>query len=100
MAYHVNLSVRARNDLRNIYDRVEVVQSTNASLWYWGLVDAINSLENRCPAMKEDSNLKQLLYGHRKHIYRIIYRIVKNTRVVAVLHIRHAARSELIPQKL
>ena len=103
MAYHVDLSVRATNDLRRIYKRIEADQSINASRWYWGLVDAINSLENfphRCPATNEDSNLKQLLYGHRKHLYRIIFRISVAQKTVEVLHIRHGAQSDFDTENL
>jgi plasmid stabilization system protein ParE len=97
MAYHVDLSVRAMNDLRCIYEWIEVEQSIKAPRWYWGLVDAINSLENfphRCPATKENSRLKHLLHDHRKHVYRIIFRISEAHKKVEVIHIRHGAQSD------
>lgn len=103
MAYHVDLSLRAMNDLRDIYSRIEVEQSIKASQWYWGLVDAINSLENlpsRCPATKENPHLRHLLYGHRKNVYRIIFRISKTRKNVDVLHIRHGAQSDFKSESL
>jgi mRNA-degrading endonuclease RelE of RelBE toxin-antitoxin system len=33
-----------------------------------------------------------LLYGHKPHIYRIIYRVVERHKRVDVVHIRHGAR--------
>jgi mRNA-degrading endonuclease RelE of RelBE toxin-antitoxin system len=40
----------------------------------------------------EDGGLRQLLYGRRPHVYRIIYEIDEGNRIVSVLHIRHGAR--------
>jgi len=36
-----------------------------------------------------------LLYGHKPHIYRVIYRILERPKHVEVLHIRHGAMDEL-----
>jgi hypothetical protein len=40
----------------------------------------------------ENAGLKHLLYGHKPHIYRVIYRVLEKHKQVDVLHIRHAAR--------
>jgi len=35
-----------------------------------------------------------LLYGHKPHIYRVIYRILERPKQVEVLHIRHGAMDQ------
>jgi plasmid stabilization system protein ParE len=39
--------------------------------------------------------VRHLLYGHRPHIYRVIYRVLEKQKEVDVLHVRHGARNEL-----
>jgi len=48
----------------------------------------------------EDRDLRQLLYGNKPHIYRVIYRILENQKHVDVLHIRHGARQNFKPADL
>jgi len=38
--------------------------------------------------------LRHLLYGHKPHVYRLIYRIVEKPKRVEVLHIRHGAMNK------
>jgi toxin ParE1/3/4 len=62
---------------------------------YRGLKEAILSLEekpDRCPETPETPKLRNLLYGHKPRVYRVIYRVAKKGKQVDVLHIRHAAR--------
>jgi plasmid stabilization system protein ParE len=33
-----------------------------------------------------------LLYGHKPHIYRAIFRVLEKQKRVEVLHVRHGAR--------
>ena len=73
-------------------------QSPEAALgWYQGLREAIQSLAehpHRCPAAPEAEGLsetvRQLLYGKRRGIYRILFLIREQT--VHVISIRHGAR--------
>jgi plasmid stabilization system protein ParE len=95
MAYRVNLSARAERDLRHLYQEINAVHSATARKWYRGLKKRILSLgthPNRCPVTPENKELRHLLYGHGRSIYRVIYRVIE-TRV-EVLHIRHGARSK------
>ena len=95
MAYLVNLTVRAERDLDLIFNTINVEHSDAALKWYRGLKEAILSLEqhpNRCPETQEDTKLRHLLYGHKPHIYRVIYRVTEKSKRVDVLHIRHGAR--------
>ena len=95
MAYLVSLSSRAERDLARLYGEIHAGRSDAALKWYRGLKDAILSLEqqpNRCPVAPESGKLRHLLYGHKPHIYRAIYRVLEDRKQVEVLHIRHGAR--------
>ena len=97
MAYRVKIMPRAERDLAAIYTRIEAPSSDAAFTWYRGLRDAIRTLgaqPNRCPATPEDKDLRNLLYGNKPHIYRVIYRTNQRQKQVEVLHIRHGARDK------
>jgi mRNA-degrading endonuclease RelE of RelBE toxin-antitoxin system len=62
------------------------------------LTEAIYSLEEmpeRGATTPEYSQLRQLLYGKKRHAYRLIYAIDESSHVVSVLHIRHGAQDVL-----
>jgi plasmid stabilization system protein ParE len=95
MAYLVNLTVRAERDLALLFHAINAGNSDAAIKWYGGLKQAILSLEqqpNRCPETPENAKLRHLLYGHKPHIYRVIYRVAEKSKRVDVVHIRHGAR--------
>jgi plasmid stabilization system protein ParE len=95
MAYLVSIASRAERDFASLYEEIDAGQSDAALKWYRGLKEAILSLEelpNRCPATPEKGQLRHLLYGHRPHVYRVIYRVLERQKRVEVLHIRHGAR--------
>jgi toxin ParE1/3/4 len=74
-----------------------------ARAWYFGLKEDILTLRStpgRCPVTPEAKGVRQLLYGHKPHIYRVIYRILETQKQVEVLHIRHGARDEFAPRDL
>ena len=95
MAYLVSITSRAERDLAHLYVEINAEHSDAALKWYRSLKEAILSLEeqpNRCPFISRRKKLRHLLYGHKPHIYRVIYRVVENQKEVEVLHIRHGAR--------
>ena len=95
MAYRVSITSRAERDLAHLYEEVNVEYSDAALKWYRALKEAVLSLEerpNRCPLIRRRKELRHLLYGHKPHIYRVIYRVLENQKEVEVLHIRHGAR--------
>jgi len=95
MTYLVNVAIRAQRDLALIFDAINAEHSDAAIAWYVGLKEAILSLEkhpNRCPETPETPKLRQLLYGHKPHVYRVIFRVTEKAKQVDVLHIRHGAR--------
>lgn len=98
MPYLVNLTVRAERDLALVFDAINAEHSAAALNWYWGLKEAILSLEeqpNRCPETPENARLRHLLYGKKPHIYRVIFRVTEKSKEVDVLHIRHGARQRI-----
>ncbi|PYV82825.1 MAG: hypothetical protein DMG93_10610 [Acidobacteria bacterium] len=97
MAYRVKISARAERDLMEIYEHIRAEESERAKNWYFGLGETILSLHNmpgRCPTAPENRKLRQLLYGNKPNVYRLIFRITRKSSHVDVLHIRHGARSQ------
>jgi toxin ParE1/3/4 len=95
MACLVNVAVRAERDLVLIFDVINAEHPDAAIKWYRGLKEAILSLEeqpNHSPETPETPKLRHLLYGHKPHVYRVIYRGMEKSKQVDVLHIRHGAR--------
>ena len=95
MAYRVELTFRAFDDLDRLYLITEAAGSEQASVWFNGLQVAIFSLSEypaRCPVTPESKALPHLLYGRGRHVYRVIFTIDENAKVVKVTHIRHGAQ--------
>jgi toxin ParE1/3/4 len=98
MAYVVNTTPKAEWDLACLYRQINAEHSDAALEWYLGIKQAILSLErqpNRCPVTREKDKLRHLLYGHKPHVYRVIYRVMEKQKRVEVLHIRHGAMRKL-----
>jgi toxin ParE1/3/4 len=103
MAYAVKITPPAEGGLALLYRQINADYSPAAMEWYLGIKEAILSLEqqpNRCPLTRRKDKLRHLLYGHKPHIYRVIYRVLEKQKQVEVLHIRHGARRKLKPSDL
>ena len=95
MAYRVEITPRAERDLTSLFAYLNAADSQQAHEWYLGLKAAILSLSempNRNPVTRENKRLRQLLYGRKPHVYRVIFRVKSKGRQVEILHIRHGAR--------
>jgi plasmid stabilization system protein ParE len=99
MAYLVELSLRAEQDLNYITERISANSSAAAARWLDGLTKAIDTLESfprRCRITPESKKTKQglrhLLYGSM----RVIYEIDEVRKLVSVISIRHSAMDEFI----
>lgn len=98
MDFRVDLSERAQGDIAAIYDWLLAEHAGDAGeRWFAALRAAIASLTrlpSRCPLAPENQDspvkLRQLLYGRRPHVYRILFAIEDDA--VQVLHIRHGRR--------
>jgi plasmid stabilization system protein ParE len=103
MAYLVRIAPRAERDLSILFEDIHAGNSEAALKWYEGLKAAVVTLEklpNRYQEADENSQLRQLLYGKKPHIYRVIYRVREEEKRVHVLHIRHAARHNFMPSEI
>lgn len=98
MDFRVELAEQAQRDIAAIYDWLRSQQAGDAGeRWFVALRSAIGSLANlpsRCPLAPENRDssveVRQLLYGERPHVYRILFAIQGD--MVQVLHIRHGRR--------
>ena len=98
MDFRVKLTDQAKSDVSAIHAWLLAQEAGDAGArWFSSLRQAISSLSvlpARCPLAPESREspleVRQLLYGRRPHIYRILFSI--DELVVHVLHIRHGRR--------
>jgi plasmid stabilization system protein ParE len=101
MAFRVETTARAERDADKLLRWLLARHAGETGLrWYEGLENAIATLAElpeRCPLAPENTRVpfevRQLLYGRRPHVYRILFTIDGDT--VYVLHIRHGHREPL-----
>ena len=98
MTFRVEVTAQAEHDSDLILDWLLSHHAGNAGVrWIEALQDAIKSLgefPKRCALAPESKifpfETRQLLYGHKSNVYRILFTIAEET--VYVLHIRHGRR--------
>ena len=102
MTYRVELANRAVRDLEFLYLEKNAAESQAAARWYNRLEEAVSALETypyRCLVASESRKMKrrlrQLLYGKKPHVYRLIYEVDERRHTVWVLTIRHGARRKV-----
>jgi toxin ParE1/3/4 len=107
MRYLVEFAPRAVRDLEILYVEKNAAESPAAARWYNELELAVYTLVSypyRCPVAPEARRMKRklrnLLYGKKPHVYRVIYEVDEDRQAVLVLHIRHGARRKLKPSDL
>ena len=99
MTYLVKITAEAEREADSILEWLLSQHAGDAALqWFAALEDAIESLSQfpkRCMIASENSafvfEVRQLLYGHPPHVYRILFMIDRDT--VYVLHLRHGLAS-------
>jgi plasmid stabilization system protein ParE len=105
MDFRVELSEQAQGDIAAIYDWLESQLAGDAGTrWFVALgaaIESLNSFPFRCPLAPENPDspveVRQLVYGHKPHLYRILFSIQGST--VHVLHIRHGRRRPVRPSE-
>jgi len=102
MTYLVEFAARAARDLETLYMEKNAAESDAAARWFNELELAVNALArhpNRCPvapeARRAKRKIRNLLYGKKPHVYRVIYEIDESRQAVMVLTIRHTARRRM-----
>ena len=106
MKYRVDLTARAEHDRDAAFDWYAENYSLDfAARWYNGLTRAIRDLAmnpQQCGfALENDKfpfDLRELLYGGRRHKHRVLFTIHDDQ--VLVLHIRHSAQRDLTENDL
>ena len=103
MKFEVRVELEAWEDLDGALAWFEAHAPALAADWYDGLMEGLRSLAaspQRCPLAPENAEFKeeirQLLYGRRRGMYRILFTI--RGRRVHVVHVRHGARQHLTPE--
>jgi plasmid stabilization system protein ParE len=95
MEFRVRTTAEAEEDAHSILDRLMSRYGERFGIqWFQTLQEAIASLSRfpkRCPIARDaeelDFQVRQLLYGRRPHVYRILFTIDGDT--IFILHIRH-----------
>lgn len=109
MAYSVELTPRAADDADKAAEYIRQFAPKAAQRWFDGLIQAVLSLEEmpqRCPLAPETERLgielRQLLYGKRGGLFRIVFRLYEQLQppVVRVVAIRHGARDRMTSEEL
>lgn len=101
MTFLVELTNRADRDLRRIYQRINAENSRQARDWFNEPEAAVLSLDRnpaRGAVTPEDRALRELRFGRKRNVYRIIYSIDERRHTVAMLHIRRAAQDAFTPE--
>ena len=104
MTFRVEVSAQAERDAESILDWLISQRAGETGLrWFLALDDAIATratFPKRCPLAPESARfpfeVRQLLYGRKPHLYRILFSIEGET--VRVLHIRHGRRKPVTGQ--
>jgi plasmid stabilization system protein ParE len=103
--YKLIIQPPALEDIEAAYLYIRERAPFSADKWLAGLEKAILSLEqfpSRCGLAREstefDEEIRQLLYGKRTGIYRILF-VIRNTTIY-VLHFRHGARDAISDDEL
>ncbi|SEB82837.1 type II toxin-antitoxin system RelE/ParE family toxin [Terriglobus roseus] len=95
MAFPIKLTRRAERDLAHIANYVDVQLHLAASDWFVGLTDTILSLRHlpkRGSLVAGKSGRRQLFYGSKPHVYKVIYVVNDAAGKVTILQVRHGAR--------
>ena len=105
MAFRVEISDQAERDGDSILEWLLSQHAGQAGIdWFLALDDAFASLAEipeRCPIAPENTRfpfeVRQLLYGRKPRVYRIIFTIEGET--VHILHIRYSRRKPVVPSE-
>lgn len=101
MAFEVKYTARAEDDLDDILGWLLAKGAGETGRrWFQGLRKAVGTLADlphRCMLARENDSvpfeMRQLLYGRRPHVYRILFTVAGNT--VFILRILHGRRESL-----
>lgn len=100
MAFQVEITPIAEAQIQQAYRWYREHNPEFADRWFRGLMNAIATLQQkpqRCSLAVEhyifSEEVRQLLYGKAKNVYRVLFTIRDTT--VYVLYVRHSAQAPL-----
>lgn len=103
MQFQVVIQPSAKADILEIHAWLLENAADYADEWLWGISQAVSSLAafpERCPISPEsdafDVIVRQLLYGKKPHVYRILYTVAEDK--VFILRVRHTRQQRLIDE--
>jgi len=95
MAYRINFTRRARRDYLQIFESINAAESLPAQAWLNRLEETITLLAVT-PRMgaetHENKTVRQVIYGNKPHLYRILYDIDDADQRIDILSIWHGKR--------
>jgi toxin ParE1/3/4 len=102
MLFRVEISETFEHDAEEVIEWLASQYAGDTGLqWFERLRESIESLSRsplRCPLAAENRGspfeIRQLIYGRKPHIYRILFTVESET--VYVLHLRHGRREPMI----
>ncbi|MGD0910138.1 MAG: type II toxin-antitoxin system RelE/ParE family toxin [Candidatus Acidiferrales bacterium] len=107
MQYRVVLADSAKADAERLYQWVTERAPLRGPEWFDRLLDSLYSLDhspNRCPLVQEarrsHREIRNLLYGKRGNVYRILFEVDEKRNIVWIPHIRRGPRAPLRPEDL
>lgn len=103
MTYRIAIEAAAEREIRAVVRwKTRNASPAVAARWYNGLlkkVDTLRTHPTRCPVATENDEfpieIRELLYGRRRNVFRIIFTIRDDT--VSILFVHHSAQQELEP---
>lgn len=100
MAFQVNITPIAEAQIEKAYRWYRERNPEFADRWFRGLMNAIATLQenpSRCAEAVEHEifleEVRQLLYGKTKNVYRVLFTIRDTT--VYVLYVRHSSQAPM-----
>lgn len=105
MTFQVVFRPRAESDIAATVAWLARTSSAVAARWRTGLLRIVENLEtdpNRYPVADQAADLgvdlRQVLYGRRRNVHRVLFTIEGQT--VNILRVRHAAQDQLAPDDI
>ncbi|WP_204103179.1 MULTISPECIES: type II toxin-antitoxin system RelE/ParE family toxin [Spirulina sp. CCY15215] len=103
MVFQVRISRKAEIEIEVAYEWLKKRNANTADRWFRGLMNKLATLQDkpqRCAFAIENEifpeEVRQLLYGKRNNVYRILFVIRDDT--VYIIHIRHSKQAPLTVQ--
>ena len=106
MTYRIEFTETAEVEAKRAYNWIAEKSPRFAEQWLTGLQEAVDSLKHmphRCKIAPEneefeDHEIRQLLYGKRSGVYRILITVSQEDLLVRILHVRHGRMDIMNPK--